>query len=74
MPGPKVQSLRPFLQLESPLSSQEFGLRLQAQGFELITPILGVKRSWPSVIHLPHYLIYDLDYEFLKEMFWNWIE
>ena len=38
---------RPFLQPESPLSSQDFGLRLQVQasGFELTTPILEAARS-----------------------------
>ena len=46
--------LRPCI-TESPLSSQEFGLRLQvhAPGFELMTPLLGVERSSPSAIHHP---------------------
>ena len=39
--------LRPFLQIESPFSSQEFGLWLQAKdsGFKLMTCMLGVERS-----------------------------
>ena len=56
--------LRPFLQPESLLSSQEFGLRLQVQalGFELMTPVLGVECSSPSAIHyvtvlMPNYLL-----------------
>ena len=42
--------LRPFLQPERPLSSQEFGLRLQVQaaGIELVTPNYS-----PSAIHHP---------------------
>ena len=48
----------PFLneQSESPLSLQEFGLRLQVQapGFELITPMLVFERSSPSATHHPH--------------------
>ena len=37
-------ALTRFLQQESPLSTQEFGLQLkvQALGFELVTPMLGV--------------------------------
>ena len=39
--------LRPFLQPESPLSSQEIGLRLQVQasGFKLTTRILEAAHS-----------------------------
>ena len=39
--------LRPFLQPESPLSSQELGLKLQVQasGFKLTTPILEAAHS-----------------------------
>ena len=51
--------LRPFLQPESPLSLQEFGLLLHVQspGFVLMTPTLGVERSSPSAIHHPQYIL-----------------
>ena len=55
MPGQIGTVLRLFRQPESPLSSQEFGLRLQVQapGFELMTPMVGVERSSPMAIHHP---------------------
>ena len=45
--GSKGTVLRPFPQPESPLSSQESGLRLQvpATGFEHVTSMLGVART-----------------------------
>ena len=51
--------LRPFPQPETPLSSQDFGLRLQVQapGFELSTPKLVVERSNPSAIHVPQFCV-----------------
>ena len=54
--------LRPFLQPESPLSSQEFGLRLQvpAPGFKLMTLMLEVERSNPLTMQYPLFLYWEL--------------
>ena len=53
--------LRPFLQPESPLSSQEFDLRLQVQapGFELISPPAGSRTLLP--------LGYTQSYHYINE-------